>query len=233
MVRQNALLLTRMGLSPSMALSMRMRAMCAEWYCRLGLPTLLSGDDLTKRVRLVLDHSGEEGMDIANCVGDSSANLRLFTALQGVAGMKFCDKGKWKLLASLVTRRAPPSSSQDVSLISLLSKCSILTAMSPAILLASNSGEDTSSDDDEEQAPIVPPKGKHLWCQEDSYGYTKGDCFRCFIVLHSTYVSGRTLREMKENYEKASNFRLYPVAFVSGGKVNSIQFQVHFHLTKK
>ena len=172
-------------------------------------------------------------MDIANCVGDSSANLRLFTALQGVAGMKFCDKGKWKLLASLVTRRAPPSSSQDVSLISLLSKCSILTAMSPAILLASNSGEDTSSDDDEEQAPIVPPKGKHLWCQEDSYGYTKGDCFRCFIVLHSTYVSGRTLREMKENYEKASNFRLYPVAFVSGGKVNSIQFQVHFHLTKK
>ena len=50
--------------------------------------------------------------------------------------------------------------------------------MSPAIVLASNSGEDTSGDDDEEeQAPIVTPKGKHLWCQEDSYGYTKGDCF--------------------------------------------------------
>ena len=50
--------------------------------------------------------------------------------------------------------------------------------MSPAIVLASNSDEDTSSDDNEEQAPIVPPKGKHLWCQDDSYGYTKGgDCF--------------------------------------------------------
>ena len=55
--------------------------------------------------------------------------------------------------------------------------------MSPAIALASHSDEDTSSDDNEEQAPIVTPKGKHLWCQEDSYGYTKGDCLlSCFNV---------------------------------------------------
>ena len=41
------------------------------------------------------------------------------------------------------------------------------------------------------------------------------------------------MREKKENYERASNFRLYPVAFVSGGRINSIEFEVKFHLTKK
>ena len=33
-----------------------------------------------------------------------------------------------------------------------------------------------SSDDDSEREefPVITPKGKHLWCQVDSYGYTKG-----------------------------------------------------------
>ena len=39
-------------------------------------------------------------------------------------------------------------------LCSFFSNFSILAAMSPAIVLASNSDEDTSSDDNEEQAPI-------------------------------------------------------------------------------
>ena len=44
---------------------------------------------------------------------------------------------------------------------------------------------------------------------------------------------GRTKREKINNYEKVTNFRLYPIAFVSGGKINSILFEVHFCLTKK
>ena len=76
-------------------------------------------------------------------------------------------------------------------LCSFFSNCSILAAMSPAIVLASNSDEDPSSDDNEEQAPIVTPKGKHLWCQEDSYGYTKGDCFfYCFNVRCQHVLQG-------------------------------------------
>ena len=33
-----------------------------------------------------------------------------------------------------------------------------------------------SSDDDSvrEEFPVITPKYKHLWCQVDSYGYTKG-----------------------------------------------------------
>jgi len=73
--------------------------------------------DLARRVSLVLDQCGEEGRELpAKCVRESLALLRLFTALRGIAGMKFSDE-EVKLLVSLITRRPPPSP-QGVRLVS-------------------------------------------------------------------------------------------------------------------
>ena len=53
----------------------------------------------------------------------------------------------------------------------------LILAMAPAVLAASGDEQDEESTDDEDRLPIVAPKGKYLWCQDDSYGYTKGtDC---------------------------------------------------------
>jgi len=65
--------------------------------------------DLARRVSQVLEQCGEEGRDLpAKCVRESLALLRLFTALRGIAGMKFSED-EVKLLVSLITRRPPPS----------------------------------------------------------------------------------------------------------------------------
>ena len=47
------------------------------------------------------------------------------------------------------------------------------------------------------------------------------------------FVAGKTLREKTRNYRRVSNFRLYPVAFIPGGKVSSMHFEVRFYGTGK
>ena len=46
-------------------------------------------------------------------------------------------------------------------------------AMAPALTIAVDE-ESSGTEDMDDATPIVAPKGKHLWCLKDSYGYTKG-----------------------------------------------------------
>jgi len=72
---------------------------------------------LTEKVSGVLQQCTEDGRDLpAKCVRESLALLRLFTALRGIAGMKFSEE-EIKLLVNLITRRPPPSP-QGVRLVS-------------------------------------------------------------------------------------------------------------------
>ena len=89
--------------------------------------------ELGRQVSQVLEQCGEEGRDLpGNCVRNSLALLRLFTALRGIAGMKFSEE-EVKLLVSLITRRPPPSV-QGVRLVStglsILIACNSLIAQS-------------------------------------------------------------------------------------------------------
>ena len=60
--------------------------------------------ELGRQVSQVLEQCGEEGRDLpGNCVRNSLALLRLFTALRGIAGMKFSEE-EVKLLVSLITK---------------------------------------------------------------------------------------------------------------------------------
>ena len=46
-------------------------------------------------------------------------------------------------------------------------------AMAPLLDLSAQDNDD-SSGPEEPEPTVQAPRGKHLWCQEDSYGYTKG-----------------------------------------------------------
>ena len=52
----------------------------------------------------------------------------------------------------------------------------MLSAPAMAVVATSVGNSDSESDDDSEEGgrEVTAPKGKHLWCLEDSYGYTKG-----------------------------------------------------------
>eukprot|EP00092_Neocalanus_flemingeri_P019401 GFUD01021015.1.p1 GENE.GFUD01021015.1~~GFUD01021015.1.p1 ORF type:complete len:1102 (+),score=357.95 GFUD01021015.1:297-3602(+) len=87
--------------------------------------------ELARQVSVVLEQCGEEGRDLpANCVRKGLALLRLFTALRGIAGMKFTEE-EVKLLVSLITRRPPasPQGGRFVSTgLSILIACNSLIA---------------------------------------------------------------------------------------------------------
>ena len=61
--------------------------------------------------------------------------------------------------------------------------CAPLTAV-----VATSSSESEDDDEDEDTREVVIPKGKFLWCQDDSYGYTRGTglCFRDSITQSYT-----------------------------------------------
>jgi len=91
--------------------------------------------ELARQVSQVLEQCEEDGRDLpAKCVRKSLALLRLFTALRGIAGMKFSED-EVKLLVNLITRRPPPST-QGVRLVStglsILIACNSLIAQ-PAL----------------------------------------------------------------------------------------------------
>ena len=80
--------------------------------------------ELARRVSTVLEEGGQGGQGgssllplPAGVVREASALLRLYTALRGVAGMKFTEE-EVSLLVSLITRRPPPSPA-GVRLVSL------------------------------------------------------------------------------------------------------------------
>ena len=77
--------------------------------------------ELARRVGTVLEEGGQGGSSLlplpAGVVREASALLRLYTALRGVAGMKFTEE-EVSLLVSLITRRPPPSPA-GVRLVSL------------------------------------------------------------------------------------------------------------------
>ena len=60
-----------------------------------------------RRVSEILDQSKDDYLNVT-CLRDSLALLRLFTALRGIAGMKFTEE-EVKLLISLITKKPPPS----------------------------------------------------------------------------------------------------------------------------
>ena len=64
-------------------------------------------EELCRRLREILALSPGETLDVT-AVRDSLGLLRLFTALRGIAGMKFSEE-EIKLLLSLITKRPPPS----------------------------------------------------------------------------------------------------------------------------
>ena len=75
------------------------------------------GDDLTRKVRLVLDQqSGEEGEVSSKWGMDSTA------ALRGIAGMKFCDKGKLVITSPFVVRLVCTGPSILIACTSLISQ---------------------------------------------------------------------------------------------------------------
>ena len=74
-------------------------------------------EELARRVELVLGVAGEGDPLPPGVVRAASALLRLYTALRGVAGMKFTED-EVQLLVSLITRR-PPASPAGVRLVSL------------------------------------------------------------------------------------------------------------------
>jgi len=63
--------------------------------------------ELCRRVSEILDQSKDDYLNVT-CLRDSLALLRLFTALRGIAGMKFTEE-EVKLLISLITKKPPPS----------------------------------------------------------------------------------------------------------------------------
>jgi len=88
-------------------------------------------EHLSRKVSQILSLCEEEGRDLpSNCVRESLALLRLFTALRGIAGMKFSEE-EVKILVNLITRRPPPSP-QGVRLVStglsILIACNSLIA---------------------------------------------------------------------------------------------------------
>lgn len=127
----------------------------------------------------------------------------------------------------------------------------------PLVLPVAAAGSDDSDEDDSDDEHQVEDdsQGKQLWCSGDSYGYTKGmtvcltaqlfiasglihtalgtQLCKSFINFHLNLILGRTLREKNKNYRRVSNFRLYPVAFVPGGKTSSMHFEVRFHGTER
>jgi len=63
--------------------------------------------ELCRRVSEILEQSHDDYLNVT-CLRDSLALLRLFTALRGIAGMKFTEE-EVKLLISLITKKPPPS----------------------------------------------------------------------------------------------------------------------------
>ena len=63
--------------------------------------------ELCRKVSDILDQCSDEYLNVT-CVRDSLALLRLFTALRGIAGMKFTEE-EIKLLMSLITKKPPPT----------------------------------------------------------------------------------------------------------------------------
>jgi hypothetical protein len=59
-----------------------------------------------------------------------------------------------------------------------------------AAVVATSSSESDDEDKEEDPREVVIPKGKFLWCQDDSYGYTRGTglCFRDSITNHILYT---------------------------------------------
>ena len=57
-------------------------------------------------------------------------------------------------------------------------------AMAPILRVEDDDDEESSETDDPDNlANVEAPRGKHLWCQEDSYGYTKGEGY--FFLQYS------------------------------------------------
>ena len=63
--------------------------------------------ELCQRISSILDSSHGDYLDVT-CVRDSLSLLRLFTALRGIAGMKFTEE-EIRLLLSLITKKPPPT----------------------------------------------------------------------------------------------------------------------------
>ena len=57
-------------------------------------------------------------------------------------------------------------------------------AMAPILHVEDEDDDSSETDDPDNLANVEAPRGKHLWCQEDSYGYTKGKVFFQYSILY-------------------------------------------------